>query len=74
MNLNALVRTLTEITIALAVPAIIAAMWGMNVRLPLEEHEIAFAVLTALIVALAVATFLAIRYAEAIGLRLVRRN
>ena len=37
MNLNALVRTLTEITIALAVPAIIAALWGMNVPLPLEE-------------------------------------
>lgn len=67
MNLNALVRTLTEVTIALAVPALIAAMWGMNVSLPFEDVEIAFAVLTALIVVLAVVAFVLIRFAERFG-------
>jgi magnesium transporter len=66
MNLNALVRTLTEITIALAVPAIIAAMWGMNIGLPFEEHEFAFVLLTLLIVAVGVAAFFVIRFAERI--------
>jgi magnesium transporter len=68
------VRTLTEITIALAVPAIIAALWGMNVPLPLEDREIAFAVIAGLVAALAVVTFLAIRYAERIGPRPGRRS
>jgi magnesium transporter len=67
MNLNALVRTLTEVTIALAVPALIAAMWGMNVSLPFEDVEIAFAVLTALIMVLAVVAFVLIRFAERFG-------
>jgi magnesium transporter len=74
MNLNALVRTLTEITIALAVPAIIVGLWGMNVPTPFENDEIAFAVLSVLVVALAAVTFLAIRYAERIGPRPSRRS
>ncbi len=74
MNLNALVRTLTEITIALAVPAIIVGLWGMNVPVPFEEGRIAFAALTVLVVALAAITFLAIRYAERIGSRPGRRS
>lgn len=74
MNLNTLVRTLTEITIALAIPALIAGMWGMNVGLPLEEHEVAFGILTLLIVALGVAAFLLIRFSERFGKWRVRRN
>lgn len=74
MNLNSLVRTLTEITIALAVPAIIAAMWGMNIGLPLEEHDTAFVLLALLIVAFGVAAFFVIRFAERIRPRLRRRS
>lgn len=74
MNLNALVRTLTEITIALAVPAIIVGLWGMNVPTPFAGSRIGFAVLTVLVVALTVVTFLAIRYAERIGPRPGRRS
>jgi magnesium transporter len=74
MNLNALVRTLTEITIALAVPAIIVGLWGMNVPTPFAGSRTGFAVLTVLVVALTVVTFLAIRYAERIGPRPGRRS
>ena len=74
MNLNALVRTLTEITIALAVPAIIVGLWGMNVPTPFAGSRIGFAVLTVFVVALTVVTFLAIRYAERIGPRPGRRS
>ncbi len=74
MNLNALVRTLTEITIALAVPAIIVGLWGMNVPTPFAGSRTGFAVLTVLVVVLTVVTFLAIRYAERIGPRPGRRS
>ena len=74
MNLNALVRTLTEITIALAVPAIVAALWGMNVALPFEDQEVAFAVLVVLVAVAAAATFLLIRFAERVGRRRTRRS
>lgn len=54
MNLNALVRTLAGITIALARPAIVAAPWGMNVSVLIENGEVAFVVLTVIVVALAI--------------------
>lgn len=74
MNLNALVRTLTELTIALAVPAIVAAMWGMNVSVPFEDREMGFVLMAALVVTFAVATFLLIRFAERMGSRHTRRS
>ncbi|MDD2474091.1 MAG: CorA family divalent cation transporter, partial [Methanoculleus sp.] len=64
LNLNNLVRTLTEITIALSVPAIIGALWGMEVSLPLKEHSLAFWVILSLMGVLAVATFVIIRAGE----------
>lgn len=68
MNLNVLVRTLTEITIALALPALVVGLWGMNVAVPFEEVDIAFAVLLGLMVVVAIATFFAIRFGERIRL------
>ncbi len=70
MNLNVLVRTLTEITIALAIPAMVIGLWGMNVIVPLEETEIAFAI----VVGLAIVSFLAIRFGENIRLGLSGRS
>lgn len=74
MNLNGLVRTLTKITIALAVPAIIVGLGGINVPTPFTGSRIGFAVLTVLVVALTVVTFLAIRYAERISPRPGQRS
>jgi magnesium transporter len=41
-NLNAIMKFLASITIVLSVPTIIASFYGMNVTLPLEQHNLAF--------------------------------
>ena len=55
-NLNSVMKTLTSITIVLAVPTMISSFWGMNVKLPFENNPfgfvimILFAVITTLLV------------------------
>jgi len=70
LNLNLLVRTLTEITIALSIPAIIVGLWGMNVALPLVGHPLAYWIIIILLVMLAAVTILVLR----LGLRIPPRN
>ena len=41
-NLNVVMKALAAITIVINVPAIVAAFYGMNVRLPGEQHPLAF--------------------------------
>lgn len=41
-NLNGVMKTLTSITIILAVPTMISSFWGMNVNLPLQNHPHGF--------------------------------
>lgn len=41
-NLNTVVKGLTSITIVLTVPTIVGGLWGMNTRLPIENHPYAF--------------------------------
>ncbi len=41
-NLNIVMKTLTSITIVMAVPTMIGSFWGMNVRVPLEQNPYAF--------------------------------
>ncbi len=41
-NLNAVMKFLASVTIVLSVPTLLASLYGMNVRLPLEEHPLAF--------------------------------
>jgi magnesium transporter len=41
-NLNVAMRILTTLTIVLAVPALVASVYGMNVELPLQRHPQAF--------------------------------
>ncbi len=44
-NLNGVMKTLTSITIILAVPTMISSFWGMNVHLPFQESEQGFIIM-----------------------------
>lgn len=41
-NLNEIMKRLTSVTIILSIPMLIASFYGMNVRLPGEDHPYAF--------------------------------
>ncbi|MBI5298283.1 MAG: magnesium transporter CorA family protein [Chloroflexi bacterium] len=57
-NLNAVMKALAALTIILNLPAIVAAFYGMNVRLPGEDHPLAFLLVFAISIAItAIATF-----------------
>jgi magnesium transporter len=55
-NLNGVMKTLTSITIILAVPTMISSFWGMNVTLPLQYSKYGFIIM----VAIAIITTLAV--------------
>lgn len=44
-NLNSVMKTLTSITIVLAVPTMISSFWGMNVELPLQNNPFGFIIM-----------------------------
>lgn len=44
-NLNGVMKMLTSITIILAIPTLIASLWGMNVPVPMQNSSIGFVVL-----------------------------
>ena len=44
-NLNGVMKTLTSITIILAVPTMISSFWGMNVNLPFQTHSHGFLIM-----------------------------
>lgn len=44
-NLNGVMKTLTSITIVLAVPTMISSFWGMNVELPFQYNKLGFIVM-----------------------------
>ena len=44
-NLNSVMKTLTSITIVLAVPTMISSFWGMNVGLPLQYNKFGFVIM-----------------------------
>lgn len=44
-NLNGVMKTLTSITIILAVPTMISSFWGMNVNLPFQNYQHGFFVM-----------------------------
>lgn len=50
-QLNTTIKMLTAVTIILTIPTIVGALYGMNVRLPLETHPYAFWLIIVLIVA-----------------------
>ncbi|MDZ4122355.1 MAG: magnesium transporter CorA family protein, partial [Candidatus Cloacimonadaceae bacterium] len=43
-NLNVVMKFLTSVTIILALPTLIASVYGMNVNLPFQNNEYAFAI------------------------------
>jgi magnesium transporter len=51
-NLNTVMKFLTSATIILAIPTVIASLYGMNVGLPGGHHPFAFAAIVALCVAI----------------------
>jgi magnesium transporter len=58
-NLNGVMKALAAITIIINVPAVVAAFYGMNVRLPGEDHPHAFLTVFAISLSLtALATFI----------------
>ena len=58
-NLNGVMKALAAITIIINVPAVVAAFYGMNVKLPGEEHPLAFLTVFGISLALtALATFI----------------
>lgn len=42
-NLNSVMKLLTSLTIIMSIPVILASLYGMNVRLPLQDNPSAFA-------------------------------
>jgi len=58
-NLNGVMKGLAALTIILNLPTIVASFYGMNVKLPGEEHPLAFLTVLGLAVGLtAIATFI----------------
>ena len=57
-NLNGVMKMLTSITIILAIPTLIASLWGMNVPVPFEHNPWGFAILTVFMVLLTVVTIM----------------
>jgi magnesium transporter len=60
-NLNSVMKVLTSVTIMLAVPTLIASIYGMNVGLPGAHSSLAFAGLIAVCVVAAGALFVVFR-------------
>ena len=59
-NLNGVMKTLTSITIVLAVPTMISSFWGMNVPVPFQYNKFGFLVmiLLAIVITLVVTWWL----------------
>jgi magnesium transporter len=53
-NLNIVMKVLTSLTIILIFPTMISSVYGMNVRLPLQDHPAAFMLIMVLSVLLSV--------------------
>ncbi len=51
-NMNGVMKTLTSITIILAVPTMISSFWGMNVNLPLQNDSLGFIVMISISIVL----------------------
>ena len=55
-NLNGVMKTLTSITIILAIPTLIASLWGMNVVVPFQNNPWGFAILSVIMIVLTILT------------------
>ncbi|MBP7737086.1 MAG: hypothetical protein KA369_14000 [Spirochaetes bacterium] len=57
-NLNITIKFLTSMTIIITIPGTVAAFYGMNVKLPLQEHPLGFIFVLAVSLLLAVTAVL----------------
>ncbi len=55
-NLGSIMKVLTLITIVLMIPTLVASIYGMNIELPLQNHDIAFYITIGLAFALSLLT------------------
>lgn len=60
-NLNGVMKFLTSITIILAIPTLIASLWGMNVPVPLQGHPNGFIILLLVCVVITVISILLLK-------------
>jgi magnesium transporter len=66
-NLNVVMKLLTSLTIIMTIPVLVASIFGMNVKLPMQDHPYAFVVVMGVSIALslvAVIYFLRRRWLE----------
>ena len=47
LHINDIMKFLTSITIILAIPTLVASLWGMNVPVPFQNYQYGFPVLLA---------------------------
>ncbi len=52
-NLNVVMKVLASITIVVSLPTMVASFYGMNVTLPLQQHDLAFGLVLTLALTLA---------------------
>lgn len=57
-NLNVVMKVLTSLTVLISVPTLIASIWGMNVKLPLESNPYGFVILMGVSILVAIVTFI----------------
>ncbi len=50
-NLNQVMKTLTALTLSIALPTLISSIYGMNIPLPLQHHPYAFEIVMGLAIA-----------------------
>lgn len=60
-NLNGVMKFLTSITIILAIPTLIASLWGMNVPVPLQNNPYGFGILALVCVLVTVIAILMLK-------------
>lgn len=51
-NMNMVMKSLTSVTITLAIPTLLASLWGMNVHVPLSDNPFAFGIIVLLALAI----------------------
>jgi magnesium transporter len=60
-NLNVVMKVLTSLTLVLTLPSLVVGAWGMNVRVPLGSHPLAFAAVLGGALSLSIALLVAFR-------------
>ncbi|OHD69440.1 MAG: hypothetical protein A2W19_05865 [Spirochaetes bacterium RBG_16_49_21] len=57
-NLNITIKFLTSVTIIITIPGTVAAFYGMNLKLPFQDHPLGFIYVTAICIVLSIAAVL----------------